>query len=673
MLNNNIIYIIVLLLTIVKINSQSIQDLQKMRSEYNSIRNNRNNPQSSVDIQNNPNLGLPQEAYITSYRLPNDIDTTVYKSKHYGYDFFTDRDTVAFWDNLPTPSNYLLGPGDELIVSLWGETQLRKSYRISRDGKIYDDKVGILLLMGKTIKESKKYLIDEFSQIYETLKEPKPTTYLDLSIGSLQSINVNFVGEVNYPGIYSVHPFSTLITGLIQAGGVDTTGTLRNIVIKRDGRELVKVDLYNYLLKGDIPNNLQLRDQDIVVVPSRKSSITVDSAVARPGIYESIPSETIDQMIDYAGGLKHNASSTISLKRIIPLEKRKLGGPTSESYYIDYKNSKLTLSQNGDVILVYPIFETLNQVEIIGQVKNPGYYNYFDGMTLLDLIELGSGFSDTTFWKSVYQYQGELVRRNPETRYESVINVNLQKLLDGDEASNLNLQNLDRFVVHANLNFFEKKNLTIMGEVNIPGSYPLITDNETLDELISRAGGLTTKALNNGIAIYRDQKYFTLDDSNNSLNNEINSFDINSASLNNINDLGKVRVAWKDEKIILMPGDSIVVKESTRTVNVNGAVYNPGLIEFRAGKRVKFYLDSAGGLNERANKKGIIVIYANGSIRPKKWYSFNLKIQDGATIIVNEKENANPFNLTQFATNWTSIITSMITAIILSKQLGSSS
>ena len=130
----------------------------------------------------------------------------------------------------------------------------------------------------------------------------------------------------------------------------------------------------------------------------------------------------------------------------------------------------------------------------------------------------------------------------------------------------------------------------------------------------------------------------------------------------------KVRVAWQNESITLMPGDSVVVKESTGTINVSGQVYNPGLIEFRRGKPLRYYINSTGGITERGNPKSIIVVYANGVVSPNKWYT-TPKIEDGATIIVNEKAPEEPFDVTQFATNWTSIVASMITAVVLSKQL----
>lgn len=636
------VYILLFLGLFSHIYPQPIQDLQKMKAEYEKYQKSQAEFQIPIGDRQivDPTTGIPFQARITPFSQEEEIGPIKFGPlplKYFGYDFFTRRDTIAFWENLPTPANYLLGPGDELVIFLWGETQLRQTYTISRDGKIYDEKVGLLNLMGKTIEEGQKYLLIQFGRIYATLIGNNPSTYMDISLGQLRSINVNFVGEVKYPGVYPVHPFSNVIIGLIQAGGVDTTGTLRNIQIKRDRGLAISVDLYDYLLKGNLPENIQLRDQDVVVVPVRKSTVKIDSAVVRPGIYESMPGETVSQMIDYAGGLSPSASSSISLKRIIPIEKRNVERLNIENYYIDYASSRLTPIQNNDEIIVRNIFKTLNQVEIIGQVKSPGIYPYFSGMKLNDLIAIGGGFQDTTFLKSVYRSRGELVRRNPETRYESVIEIDLNNIINGDDSENIVLQNLDRFVVHANLNFFEKKNVQILGEVNIPGSYPILRDGETLQSFIDRSGGFTTKAFDEGIEIFRDS----------------------------------LRVAWENTKIPLSPGDSVVIKERSGVVFITGEVYNEGLVEYQRGKSIKYYIDAAGGVTLNGEKNNVTVIYANGVVRPNKFMNAP-KIRNGATIIVNRKEPTEPFNPTEFASTTLSLISSLVTIMVLSNQLSQS-
>jgi protein involved in polysaccharide export with SLBB domain len=646
---------------------QSIQELQKLKGDYEKFQKGQKQLQlpTGFDPGVDPLTGLPREAQLTPYEFEKDLldEKEDEGLKHYGYDFFTLRDTVGFWENLPTPANYQLGPGDELVVSLWGETKLRQAYTINREGKIYDDKVGLLNLMGKSTDGAKKYFKTQFGRIYATLNGKTPTTFMDVSLGELRSINVNFVGEVQYPGVYPVHPFSTVITGLIQAGGVETSGSLRNIQIKRDGEVAASVDLYDYLLKGNLPESVQLRDQDIVVVPVRGSTVEINNAIVNPGIYEGVAGETVFDLIQYAGGLTPDAADKIGLNRIKPMGERDSEN-IYEGHYIKIENSKLIPTQNGDRISVHPLFKENQLVEIIGQVKVPGIYHYYNGMTLKALLALGGGFEDSTFWKSVYHDRAEIIRRDPESRYENVIKVNLGDIYNGNGDKDISLQNLDRVVIHANLNYFEKENIYISGEVNIPGAYPLVSDNETLESVIGRAGNLTAKALKNGISIYRDKKYFvaTLVQSAISLDAKDATKDAKDAKD------AKVRVAWKNESITLMPGDSVVVKESTGTVNVSGQVYNPGLIEFRKGKSLRHYINSAGGVTEKGNRKSIIVVYANGVVSPNKWYA-TPKIEDGATIIVNVKAPEEPFDVTQFATNWTSIVASMVTAVVLSKQL----
>ena len=642
--------------------TQSEQDLLKARSEYEKYKN--QEAQTPVrTIENvNPITGAPREANVYPY-IPlklSSLDTLNKRSKHFGYDFFTRRDSIGFWENLPTPANYLLGPGDELVISLWGQTQLRETYVITREGTIYDEKVGLLNLVGKTMSDAREYLETQYGRVYATLNGKPQSTFMDVSLGGLRSINVDFVGQVKYPGVYPIHPFSTVITALIQAGGVDTTGTLRSIQLKRNGQIKTNVDLYDYLLKGDLSSNIQLRDQDIIVVPTRASVITVDSAIVNDGIYESVPGETVHDIIQYAGGRTHDASDIVGVRSIRPKKERGNGNIYNASYN-NIEETKRMLVNNGDYISIRYLFYELQEVELIGQVKSPGKYHYYKDMTFNDLIKLGGGFEDSTFWKSVYHDKAEIIRRSPVSRYDEVIPVNLNHIFLREK--DVPIQNLDRVVIHANSNYFEKDHIQIQGEVNVPGSYPLIYDNETLQSVLNRSGDLTSKAMKNGISIYRDKRYFEATEVQEAFLPErsgITNYEKNANA--------KVRVAWQNVSIPLMPGDSIVVKESPGTVNVSGEVYNPGLIEFRKGKKLKYYINASGGMTEKANNKKIIVIYANGLVSPNKWYS-TPKIEDGTTIIVNKKEITEPFNPTEFASTIASFLSSIITILVLAKQL----
>ena len=599
----------------------------------------------------------PREVELNIYEQIELVDSTNLELRFFGYEFFTRRDSIAFWENLPTPSNYLIGDGDEIIISLWGETQIRQSYIISREGNIYDEKVGLLSVSGLNIQEAEKFLKNQFGRVYETINGTNPKTFFNLSLGRLRSINVNFVGEVKYPGLHLIHPFSNLITGLIQVGGVDTTGSLRNIQLKRNNKNIATIDLYDYLLKGNNKNNIQMRDGDVVVVPTRTKTATIKTGTIRPLIYEFKKGESVDDLIEIAGGLVPKASSKIGIERIIPFESRSQNKIAMENYYFDIGNSSQILLQNGDIISILQILESTSYVEIIGQVKKPGKYFFNEGMSVKDLINLSGGFNDTTFSKSVYKKSAQIVRKDPDSRFETVIKINLNDLINNKAASNLVLENLDRLIIHPNLNYYERENVIIDGQVRIPGSYTIMSDNETLDSMINRAGGLTPSAHKNGISIFRLDKYFDLVEDNQTQN------------LTYIKN-GRIKLAWEDGDVKLMPGDSIIVKESPMTVIVSGKVYNPGLVEFVSGRNLNNYIDLAGGVTTDGDKRNIIIVYSNGVVKPKKWYN-SPKIDDGSQIIVNPKPEQEPFNITQFATNWTSIISSMITAVILSRQLGS--
>ncbi len=638
--------------------SQNQNQIRELKSQFDRAQLNSTAPVETQNVNQNtaPQTNLPETTILTPYQ--NQISISEYPAKDnekfFGYDFFTKRDTIPFWENLPAPKDYILGPGDEIIIFLWGETQIRSTYVISRDGNIYDEKVGLMFISGKNISESKLFLKNQFERVYSTLGKKTPTTYMDVSLGKLRSINVNFVGQVKFAGIHPIHPFSTVITGLIQAGGVDTTGSLRKITIKRNENDTSTVDLYDYFIKGNLSSNIQLRDQDIVIVPPRVSTVKIDSAVLNQGVYEILPGENVYDLIEYAGGLTHKSSSKISIKRI---KSRKIDyGQIYEGFHIDYDNSSLINVENGDIITVRYLFLQENEVEIIGQVKSPGKYLFKQGMTLSDLLVLSSGFNDTTFWKSVYTNKAEIIRRTPYKSYDQVIDVNLNEVMNGRENHELN--SLDKIVVHANSKYKDKENIQIIGEVNIPGSYPLTFDKENLSSLIERAGGLTTKALPNGISIFRKKNYF-----------EIFRGSEQNVAIEDLNlSQSMVRVAWENDNIILMPGDSVVIKERPGAVNITGEIYNPGLIEFEPNKSIGYYIQSAGGITNNGDHSDIVVIQPNGVVTPKKWYK-RTKIQDGSTIIIKEKPEQLPFNSAEFASTWVSIISSTITTIVLARQL----
>lgn len=593
--------------------SQNQIDLQKIRNELEKSQS-RQLPPEEIN-----NLSTDYENFKIDLPIFESMEDSN-QHNFFGYDFFQRTSEFEFWDNLPIPSEYILGPGDEIIISLWGETQLREKYVISREGKIYDEKAGLLNLSGMSVSSAEKYLFNQFSKVFSTLKKPRASTFMDLSLGQLRSINVNFVGEVKSPGVYVLHPYSNLITALIQVGGPDTTGTLRSIEIVRDGFEKIYVDLYDYFLNGSISQEIQLRNQDVVVVKPRISTVYIDSSVNRPGRYELKKDEKIDHLLKYSGGITSKYQPKIILNTL----------STSNNGYFELNKIRDYILSDGDSVTVLNQRKKISQVRLIGRVKRPGSYPFFLGMKLKDLLDLGGGFEDETYLKSVLLEKVEIFSRDVNSKYESVQKVRLDDLLAGDEKSNLLLKNLDKVVIYPNPNFFEKANVLITGEVKTPGSYPILRDRETLDSIIERAGGFTINALEKGIEIYRDT----------------------------------LKVAWQNTDVTIFPGDSIAIKEKPGVVIVKGAVYNPGLIEFQKGKSINYYINAAGGVTPYGDKSSSTVMYSNGFVVPSRRY-FSPKIFDGSTITVNPKPEKLPFDFSSIA----NIASTTLTILVLVNQL----
>ena len=612
--------------------AQTLSDIERYRKQYEDYLRSRQQGQAGFELGEDQAIigDIPSEFYVMQKRKDIKPDE---KLKHFGYDFFTLRDSIPIWDNLPMPPSYRLGPGDEIIISLWGETQLRSSYTIGRDGMIYIERVGKISLADKSINQAKTYLEKQFQKVYETLKGSRPSTFMDVSLGQLKSINVTFVGEVKLPGIHPVHPFSTVLTSLIQAGGVDTTGSLRNIQIIRGDDDPEEVDLYAFLLSGETSKaNMRLQDNDVIFIPPRRSSIEIDGAIKRPGIYESLPNESVADLVDYAGGLKAKAQHKLAIFRFEPeLETSDSQNPANALYTHRDKAGEISI-QDVNRIMAYAAPDYIKSVYVYGQVKNPGEYGFEKGMDVLSLIKLAGGLFDDTYYQTIYAKRAEIIRRNPESNFPKVIPINLAELKQGNKTQNIELHNWDIMLVRKNQNFTVSKQVQITGEVKIPGVYSLRRPQESLADLLSRAGGYTAKAFVDGITLYRDS----------------------------------IQVAIDNFNLSLMDGDSVSVPEHPGVVHVIGEVYNPGYVQYDRGRGLNNYIEAAGGFTLEARKKYITIIYPNGDVKVKDSF-IPPRVKEGSLIIVQKAEEKLPFDGTAFLKETASIAASMATIFFIIK------
>jgi len=549
-----------------------------------------------------------------------------YMLNYYGYKFLTTFPKRIIWNNQPPSGEYVLGTGDEVIIEIWGDTQLRAVHIIDQYGKINIDKIGQINLSGIALKDLQSKLISKFQNVYSSLKGPDETAYLDISLGKLKSINVTFVGESISPGIHAIHSFSTIITGLMQTGGISQLGSLRDIQIIRNGKKVASLDFYDYLSYGDTGSDRRLLDGDIVFIPIRYSTIFVRGEVMRPAIYELLSNETLDDMLHFAGGL------TALSQKVIRVDRLESSTESSTTHLINFNTQPSFVLENGDAIEVYEIPTSDHQIYIFGKVKNPGSFAFDTEKEtlLLDILELAGGIKDETYVQTIYTDVGEIIRNHPETNYPEIIEFNIDKLIAGDKSENKSLQNWDIILIRENPNYTSPAKVSLMGEVNVPGIYTLQKRWENLDDMIQRAGGFTDQAFHDGIQLYRKNS----------------------------------QVALNDFKIILLDGDSLMVPEHPGIVEVLGEVNRSGYIQYNKKKNLDNYIENAGGFTEYSDKNNITIIYANGDVSIKKHFR-NPKITEGATIIVNKKEETEPFSITAFSTNIASIITSLATLILL--------
>jgi len=555
---------------------------------------------------------------------------------YFGYKFFNNPDNFAVFDNIPIPHDYQLGPGDQLIISIWGTTQLRTRHMINREGDIYVEGVGQINLAGVNISNAENVLKEKFSEVYSTLKGKRPSTFLSVSLGQLKSINISFVGEVIRPGIHAVHPFSDITTALLQVGGVDTIGSLRNIEVIRNGKTFIDFDFYEYLVSGKISQNIRLLNGDVIFVPARQSTVEIVGEVNRPGIYEAKEGESIAKLLQNAGSLTPKAQPTFEIYTLLPRGQRISEDYAYDVSYIDYQEAHFKSSFNLTKIRILSVPDVIREVTILGRVKKPGVYVYKDSMHVMDLFKIAGGLNDKEFRESVYTKEAGIIRQVSNSIYPERISLNIDELLAGKLDQNILLKNRDIVLVRENSLYAEPQYVTISGQVNIPGTYTIQKKEEKLESIINRAGGFTENAYIDGLRMYRDS----------------------------------VQVVLRDYDIFITNKDSIVVPEPPGVVKIFGQVQREGVVQYIKGKSLGYYIERSGGFKPEADKNQVAVNYANGDVRLKKNYLFSTismspPVLDGSTIYVYRKANKPPFQFTQFLSVAASAATSIATLYII--------
>ena len=634
------------------VNAQSIRDIQKIRNEIKSlgISNddtdlNRNSVDDELIDRSSPVEVLIQPKDIADYykteleRLKQIKDELIKLSDTtnslipFGYDYFVKRDSVYFTDNKKINTEYVLGSGDEILITMWGDVELNIKKVINKNGSVFIDNVGQITLSGKSINDALKVLKERFAVKYSTLESLNPTTFIDISVGRLNPININMLGSVNLPGTHLVHPNSTVISSLIQTGGIANVGSLRNIQLIRGGSVLSKIDLYDYLIFGNTGNDLTLLDNDVILIPPLKNRVTITGAVFREGYFEFKDGENLNDLLKFCLGVRKDFSGDVHIDRTEfnsnVVNKKRL----SKNIYED---SDLKLAINDSIHFIGSP-EFVPKVYIRGQVLNPGEITLVENMSIFDLLKQAGGIDNPSFIKTMDLTRAEFVSRNENSRFSDVRTINIENILKGDYQQNYILQPFDEISIYPNKNYIKIENVRIMGEVIFPGSYTLNDNKTSLQDLIDRSGGYSNRAFEEGIKIFRDSS----------------------------------QVVWSNLKFNLFPGDSIYVPQKPGVVSVKGEIYNPGYIEFRNNLSLKDYINSAGGFTPKADQDKVIIIYPNGNVKRKNFF-FYPKVKEGSTILVNEKDVSEPFDWLSLAATTINLSTSIATILVLINQTQSS-
>jgi len=608
----------------------SISDINRITNEQlNKIRT----ELKSIDKETIPTVSPS----IASVEVSPSIDSS--DNDLFGYDYF--NRTINFFDNIPTPENFKLGPGDEIIVSLWGETNSQKKYSLNRDGSIYFPDLGFISLSNKTISEAEAVLKDELSAIYSTINDDKNSTKLMVELNRLKSINVFFSGAVKNPGINIIHPFSDIFTAMVQAGGANNNGSLRSVELIRDGKIIETVDFYSFFMDGKNKLfNQRILEGDVIHIPNVAKRVRIDGQVIRSGRYELINGESLEDLISFAGGLTPNATSDAIVQKVLTKKERTSNDTAKESFTVKIDQASKIYLNSGDAVSILGIKNSENSVSVVGRVKNPGLYPSKSG-SLKDILDLAGGFQDPIFRETIYDNEIIILRKNKNNLYSE------EFIASYDNASSFTLKTGDMILVYENPKYDNLFTIAVDGEVNKRGSFQL-TKNMTVRDAINLAGGLSELANPDAIIVLNNFSSFSGED-------------LMSASTN------IVRNASLDFK--LNPNSKVIVNRSVDVVKVSGNVYNPGLIAYENSLTFKQAVDLAGGRKKNTLKNSSYIIRANGKIEAKKYAGRFQKLKPGDEIIIPVNPKENEFDLRTLIVDTTSILTNIIAFIVLAENL----
>ena len=532
------------------------------------------------DEMNNGVVDLLGEEFLPEDLIMEDMDPTLYRGrKVFGRDIFN-KDDLTFEPvmNIATPQSYVVGPGDEVKVDIYGASQKSTTYTVTPDGDIVVDGYGPINISGLTVKQAN-------ARIRSTLGSRYSSSSIKMTLGQTRTITVNVMGEVQTPGTYTLSAFASVFHALYMAGGVSSIGTLRNIKVFRNGKEISVVDVYDYILNGKLSGNVRLQDNDVIVVGPYECIVDIAGKVKRPMYYEMKKTESVQTLLKYAGYFAGDAY-TKSVRVI-----RKNGSRYGVFNVQEFDMNSFHLADGDSVTVdsIIPRYE--NMVEVKGAVFRPGMYQLGGNITTVrSLIESADGLTEDAFTNR------GVIHRMKEDRTLKVISVDVQGIIDG-RVADIPLKNEDVLFIPSKSERQENRTITIHGEVLYPGVYKY-ADNETLEDFVVQAGGLKESASTVKVDVSRrvsNRKALTRD----SVIAKTYSFALKDGF-----------VVDGQPGFTLEPYDEVYVRKSPsylvqQNVSIEGEVNFPGTYALtKSESRLSDIVRASGGTNKLAYVKG---------------------------------------------------------------------
>ncbi len=678
----------------------------------------------------------------------------------FGYDLFQQTSALTSPVELANAEDYVLGPGDNVIIYLWGRVERELNLTVDREGKVFVPPIGEMVVWGKTVSDFQTNLRKTFSEVYSEFK-------MNITLGKIRSIRVYVVGEVNKPGAYTVSSLTTLFNALYQAGGPSERGSMRKIKLLRGGTLKQEIDLYDFLARGDNSIDVRLKSGDAIFVPIVGAQVAIEGEVKRPAIYELQGEETGAEILALAGGATSEGYlRKVTLHRVVEKDEPRLLDVdldvTSDNYdekfviragdhltvqtmydvqrnfvavagmvkhegrfersegltlktllgnaqlrpedvYLERLNVFRTYPDNRkeviavnaielmkpgadksmdvtlmdrDSVHVYAInqIERVKHVTIDGEVRRPGVYVLYDGMTLEDLIFLAGNMN-----RAAYLSRAEIAGTDSlgevTIKYVDLVSDRRKHTLLAEDDI-VSIRQIPEWELH--------RRVAIEGEVLFPGEYTLASRDETLWSALKRTGGFTEVAFPAGLVLERQsissstfsENLNRLVRSNGELRedslgqvHEVDPVKFDKKSLNRIIlDMTRlVESNGKEGDLVLQPGDKIFVPQTPPGVSVLGAVGANGTIKYEAQERLNYYLERAGGYTRQADKNGVRLVradgrvFSGGSARKKE-----IMLGDAIVVPTEVKKDK---NLMQSVSSVVSIVSGLATSVFIITKL----